>query len=65
MSLIDSNKKKNYSNKTDNNIKVVEAKIIKLPFKKLKVFGKSKDYLGAKEIIRRQKLNKLNKHRKK
>ena len=65
MSLADSNTKKNYSNKTSNNIKVAEAKIIKLPFKKLKVFGKSKDYLGAKEIIRRKKLKKLNKHRKK
>ena len=64
MSLTDSNTKKNYSNKTDNNIKVAEAKIIKFPIE-IKVFGKAKDYPGAKEIIRRKKLKKLNKHRKK
>ena len=31
MSLTDSTKTKNYSNKTDKNIKVAEAKIIKFP----------------------------------
>ena len=65
MALTDSNKKKNYTNVTDGNTKVAQAKIIKFPTKKLKVFGKAKDYPGAKEIIRRQKLNKLNKYRKK
>ena len=64
MSLTDSTKSKNYSNKTDKNIKVAEAKIIKFPIE-IKVFGKAKDYPGAKEIIRRQKLKKLNKNRKK
>ena len=65
MALTDSNKKKNYTNVTNENTKVAQAKIIKFPTKKLKVFCKAKDYPGAKEIIRRQKLNKLNKHRKK
>ena len=64
MSLTDSTKSKNYSNKIDKNIKVAEAKIIKFPIE-IKVFGKAKDYPGAKEIIRRQKLKKLNKNRKK
>ena len=64
MSLTDSTKSKNYSNKTDKNIKVAEAKIIKFPIE-IKVFGKAKDYPGAKEIIRRQKLKKLNKNKKK
>ena len=63
MSLTDSNTKKNYSNKTDNDIKVAEAKIFKFPIK-IKVFGKAKDYPGAKEIIRRKKIQKLNKNKK-
>jgi len=65
MSLTDSNKKKNYTNVTNENTKVAQAKIIKFPTKKLKMSFKAKDYPGAKELIRRQKLNKLNKHRKK
>ena len=70
MSLTDSNKNKNYSNKTSKNTKV--AKINKKStvaehFGKGGILykGKAKDYPGAKEIIRRKKLKKLNKHRKK
>ena len=37
MALTDSNKKKNYTNVTNENTKVAQAKIIKFPTKKLKM----------------------------
>ena len=61
MSLTDSNKKKNYSNKTNNNIKV--AKIDKKStvaehFGKGGILykGKAKDYPGITKIIKKNKL---------
>ena len=65
MSLTDSIRKKTYNNASNGNTKVAEAKIIKFPAQEIKVFGKAKDYPGAAEIIKKQKLKKLNKHRKK
>jgi hypothetical protein len=58
MSLTDSNKKKNYSNKTNNNIKVAKNDKVKDHFGKggLLYKGKAKDYPGITKIIKKNKL---------
>ena len=56
MSLTDSNKKKNYSNKTNNNIKVAKNDKVKDHFGKggLLYKGKAKDYPGAAELLKKK-----------
>ena len=58
MSLTDSNKKKNYSNKTNNNIQVAKNDKVKDHFGKggLLYKGKAKNYPGISNIIKKNKL---------
>ena len=58
MSLTDSNKKKNYSNKDNGNIKVAKNDKVKDHFGKGGILykGKAKDYPGISNIIKKNKL---------
>ena len=58
MSLTDSTKIKNYSNKTDKNIKVATNDKVKDHFGKGGILykGKAKDYPGISKIIKKNKL---------